>query len=219
MWWNSTTMPPSWRAAPMTLQSNCGIFVLRIDSRYKRWRRLGILFKRFMSGLRGSCPAPSMATSEHTIYARASFARTILVVRAPPVLTQRRFLLVVDPVTSVIPTQDESTYLVMTLDGHIRLMDAITGKLLNDFSGHSHSSYRCRACFGHGEASVVAGDENGAIWAWDLLDAKPLNPNPPPKVHHKVVTWTEHHPTEAGELITASADGTVKVWRYPASGT
>jgi len=107
----------------------------------------------------------------------------------------------------------------MTLDGHIRLMDAIAGKLLNDFSGHVHSSYRCRACFGHGEASVVAGDENGAIWAWDLLDAKPLQPNPPPKVHHKVVTWIEHHPTEAGELITASADGTVKVWCHPASGT
>jgi mitogen-activated protein kinase organizer 1 len=79
-----------------------------------------------------------------------------------------------DPVTSVIPTQDESTYLVMTLDGHIRLMDAITGKLLNDFSSHVHTSYRCRACFGHGEASVVAGDENGAIWAWDLLDVSSL---------------------------------------------
>lgn len=62
----------------------------------------------------------------------------------------------------------------MTLDGHIRLMDAIAGKLLNDFSGHVHSSYRCRACFGHSEASVVAGDENGAIWAWDLLDVSSL---------------------------------------------
>jgi len=69
-----------------------------------------------------------------------------------------------------VPTQDESTYLVMTLDGHIRLMDAITGKLLNDFSGHVHNSYRCRACLGHGEASIVAGDENGTIWAWDILD-------------------------------------------------
>jgi len=50
-----------------------------------------------------------------------------------------------------------------------------------------------------------------------VMQAKPLKPNPPPKVHHKVVTWTEHHPTEAGELITASADGTAKVWRYPVS--
>ena len=119
-----------------------------------------------------------MVMSGHTIYARASFVQTISVVCVPPpspksIFTQCHPFSVVDPVTSVVPTQDESTYLVMTLDGHIRLMDAITGKLLNDFSGHAHFSYRCRACFGHGEASVVAGDENGAIWAWDLLDVSP----------------------------------------------
>jgi WD40 repeat protein len=121
-----------------------------------------------------------MVTFEHTIYARASFVQTISVVRAPPTfLNDIVFRNVLsfsfaDPVTSVVPTEDESTYLAMTLDGHIRLMDAIAGKLLNDFSGHVHSSYRCRACFGHGEASVVAGDENGAIWAWDLLDVNSL---------------------------------------------
>lgn len=49
-------------------------------------------------------------------------------------------------------------------------MDGSTGKLLNDFQGHVNTSYRCRACFGFNEASVVCGDENGAIWAWDLLD-------------------------------------------------
>ncbi|KAI0315966.1 nuclear mRNA splicing protein [Amylostereum chailletii] len=123
------------------------------------------------------------------------------------------------PVISVVPTQDLTTYLVMTLDGHIRLMDATSGKLLNDFSGHAHTAYRCRAVFGHGEASIISGDEDGRIWAWDLLDTKPLPPNPPPKVHHKVVTWTEHHPSDAGEMLTASADGTVKVWRHPASGS
>jgi len=89
-----------------------------------------------------------------------------------PVVTGHSYL--TDPVTSVVPTQDESTYLVMTLDGHIRLMDAISGKLLNDFSGHVHTSYRCRACFGHSEATVIAGDEDGVIWAWDLLDVSCL---------------------------------------------
>ena len=118
-----------------------------------------------------------------------------------------------------MPTQDYASYLVMTLDGHIRLMDASTGKLLNDFSGHSHTSYRCRAVFGHGEASVIAGDENGSVWNWDLLDTTVLQPKPPPKVHSKVITWVEHHPTEVGEMVTASADGTVKVWRYPSSGS
>lgn len=118
-----------------------------------------------------------MATSGHTTCARVNFAQTISVVRTRafrdecPVV--RPFY--VDPVTSVVPTQDESTYLVMTLDGHVRLMDAITGKLLNDFTGHAHTSYRCRACFGHGEASIIAGDENGAVWAWDLLDVRRRN--------------------------------------------
>ncbi|KAF8893991.1 nuclear mRNA splicing protein [Infundibulicybe gibba] len=123
------------------------------------------------------------------------------------------------PVTSVVPTQDGQTLLVTTLDSHIRLMDMSTGKALNTFTGHKNDSYRCRACFGHAEASVICGDEGGMVWAWDLLDAKPLQPNPPPKAHEKVITWTEHHPTDAGEMLTASADGTVKVWRQPDSGS
>ena len=49
-------------------------------------------------------------------------------------------------------------------------MDMTTGKMLNDFTGHMNSSYRCRGCFGQAEASVVCGDENGMVWAWDLLD-------------------------------------------------
>ncbi|CAK5265796.1 unnamed protein product [Mycena citricolor] len=117
------------------------------------------------------------------------------------------------PVTSVVPTQDSQTMLVTTLDSHIRLMDVSTGKMLNDFTSHANEAYRCRACFGHGEASVICGDEKGAVWAWDLLDAKPLQPNPPPRVHDKVITWTEHHPVMKNEMFTASADGTVKVWR------
>lgn len=53
-------------------------------------------------------------------------------------------------------------------------MDMTTGKMLNDFTGHTNDSYRCRACFGHGEASVVCGDEDGKVWAWDLLDVRLL---------------------------------------------
>ncbi|KIJ49357.1 hypothetical protein M422DRAFT_224987 [Sphaerobolus stellatus SS14] len=118
------------------------------------------------------------------------------------------------PITSVVPTQDGQTYLAQSLDSSIRLMDAENGKLLNTFKGHHNDSYRSRACFGLDEASVISGDEDGKIWAWDLVDANVLLPNPPPKVHDKLVTWVEHHPTEA-EMITASGDGTVKVWTAP----
>ena len=75
-----------------------------------------------------------------------------------------------EPVTSVVPSADGTTLLVATLDSHVRLFDAATGKLLNAFTGHAHTSYRCRACFGHEEASVVCGDEDGRVWAWDLVD-------------------------------------------------
>jgi len=27
----------------------------------------------------------------------------------------------------------------------------------------------------------------------------------PPKIHEKVITWIEHHPTKADEMLTASA--------------
>ena len=50
--------------------------------------------------------------------------------------------------------------------------------------------------------------------AHDCWQAKVLQPNPPPKVHQKLITWTEHRPT-GHELITSSADGTVKVWKHP----
>ncbi len=81
-------------------------------------------------------------------------------------------LVYTDPVTAVVPSQDNQTYLATTIDGHVRLMDMCTGKMLNDFSGHASSSYRIRACFGHGDASVVCGDEDGKVWAWDLVDVR-----------------------------------------------
>ncbi|KAL5507067.1 hypothetical protein ACEPAH_6523 [Sanghuangporus vaninii] len=117
------------------------------------------------------------------------------------------------PVTSILPMQDSTAVLAATLDAHVRLIDLQTGQMLNDFKGHKNESYRCHACFGHAEASVICGDENGQVWNWDLLDAKPLPPNPPPKVHDKVITWVEHHPIDPGEMVTGSGDGTVKVWK------
>lgn len=82
----------------------------------------------------------------------------------------RKSCVLLGPVTSVVPTADAQTYLVQSLDSTIRLMDAQNGKLLNTFKGHVNDAYRSRACFGHAEASVVSGDEQGCVWAWDLVD-------------------------------------------------
>lgn len=83
-----------------------------------------------------------------------------------------------EPVTSVIPTQDNQTMLVTTLDSRVRLMDTTSGKMLNEFVGHTNEAYRCRACFGHGEATVICGDEKGMVWAWDLLDVSYITSKP-----------------------------------------
>ena len=109
------------------------------------------------------------------IYAKGNFDPILLAVRHRILplnvdIECSLICLIVDPVTSVVPTQDSQTVLVTTLDSHLRLMDMSTGKLLNDFSGHANTAYRCRGCFEHGEASVICGDESGKVWAWDLLD-------------------------------------------------
>ncbi|CUA66845.1 WD repeat domain-containing protein 83 [Rhizoctonia solani] len=116
------------------------------------------------------------------------------------------------PISSVSPSADNQTLLVCTLDSKLRLMDRVNGQMLNTFSGHVSNDYRTHACFGHGEATVLCGDEQGKIWEWDLLEAKAVVADPP-TVHDKVITWVEHHPLDAGEMVSASADGIVKVWR------
>lgn len=85
------------------------------------------------------------------------------------------FSLLVDPITSIVPTKDNQTLLVTTLDGKIRLMDRKTGQALNTFQGHSHESYRCRACFDPTEEAVIFGDELGKVWAWDLVNVSRSN--------------------------------------------
>ncbi|ELU42555.1 nuclear mRNA splicing protein [Rhizoctonia solani AG-1 IA] len=74
------------------------------------------------------------------------------------------------PISSISPSIDNQTLLVCTLDSKLRLMDRANGQMLNTFSGHISNDYRTHACFGHGEGSVLCGDEQGKIWEWDLLD-------------------------------------------------
>jgi mitogen-activated protein kinase organizer 1 len=77
----------------------------------------------------------------------------------------------IDPVTAVQPTQDAQTLLITTLSSTIRLLDRKTGQALNTFKGHVHESYRCRATLdGKKEENVIIGDEEGRVWAWDLVN-------------------------------------------------
>jgi mitogen-activated protein kinase organizer 1 len=73
-----------------------------------------------------------------------------------------------DPVTSIHLLKDAKTMAVSTLNSTIRLMDRERGEMLQKFTGHRSLNYRSRISMSYDEAQVLAGDEDGLLWAWDL---------------------------------------------------
>ncbi|WWD21233.1 hypothetical protein CI109_105717 [Kwoniella shandongensis] len=123
--------------------------------------------------------------------------------------------LVGHPITSLrlSPTAPEESILVGSGDGKIRVFDRKDGSVLQTFGGHKvtpQAGVRWGMNWGYGEGVVLAGDEEGKLWAWNVLDAKPLNSSPAP-IHKRTITSIEMHP-KGKEMITASLDGTIKVW-------
>lgn len=116
-----------------------------------------------------------------------------------------------DAVTSVSLTKDSQTMLVTTLNSEVHLMDRTDGSELQRYSGHKNTSYRIHNCFGHGEATVLGGDEDGKLWQWDLADGKHVKLEQ--KIHAKSILWVEQHPDPAvNRCVTAGGDGDVQVW-------
>lgn len=109
--------------------------------------------------------------------------------------------LVGHPVNSVRPSKLGDSLLVSSQEGKLRLFDAANGSVLQTFSGQKEG--RCKAIWGYGEESVIAGDEDGKVWAWDVLDAKLVESEG--WAHHKrAITGLEMHPN-GKEMVTASA--------------
>lgn len=57
---------------------------------------------------------------------------------------------------------------VSTLNSTIRLIDRERGEMLQKFIGHRSESYRSHISMSYDEARILAGDEDGLLWAWDL---------------------------------------------------
>lgn len=72
-----------------------------------------------------------------------------------------------EPITSLTPTADSSMVLLSCLDSTLHALDIDSGRVLKSFKGHKNESYRSQAAFGPREATVVMGDEDGKVWAWD----------------------------------------------------
>ncbi|KAL7420981.1 hypothetical protein Q5752_003865 [Cryptotrichosporon argae] len=109
------------------------------------------------------------------------------------------------------PSSPKDTLLAAT-PRKLLLIDRQTGQALQTFTGYrappESSSSRLRPAFNRGEGSVLMGDDDGKVWAWNVLDAKVVGHV---DAHKKAVTALEMNPN-GKEMITASLDSTVKVW-------
>lgn len=100
-------------------------------------------------------------------------------------------------------------------DGKMRLFDRSNGQVLQTFMGHkvSHTGPRSRPAFNRGEGAVIAGDEEGRIWSWNVLDGKPLAGSPLP-AHKRAVTTVITHPN--GKEMVSCSLGEQETLRRPA---
>lgn len=80
---------------------------------------------------------------------------------------------------------------------------------MQTFTGHTNLNYRCHSVLNNAEDKVVAGDETGTLHIWDVLSGKQIHKAP---AHEKAVLWTECNPAVQGQVVTAGADGMVKLW-------
>ena len=74
-----------------------------------------------------------------------------------------------NPITCVSLSNDNKTYISCCLGDTIKLTDVSSGQLLRTFKGHKHRSYKIEACMTPDDKHIIAGDEAGYIFNWDIL--------------------------------------------------
>lgn len=90
----------------------------------------------------------------------------------------------------------------------MKLLEKQSGDLLATYRGHSNTSYHINACFTKADAYVCSGGEDGVITFWELVEARVARQL---KGHRRAVCSVARHPT-SNVLLSASFDGTVRVW-------
>lgn len=114
-----------------------------------------------------------------------------------------------NPVTSLKLGSDSQCYLASLTNSTIQLMDGPSGNVLNTFKGHKQEKYRLESIFSQDEATVLSGSEDSQIYLWDMLSGQVVKKL---SGHSGAVVSLSQHPKINSLLLSASADGTIKLW-------
>lgn len=135
------------------------------------------------------------------------------------------------PAAALALAHDGRCYAVATLDSRVRLVDRASGRVLATYAGAAAARYAVQCAFAPDDAAVVAGSEDGALLAWDIVSTRVLcRARPPPPVASVSTSSSSAlasasssaapsplcavsvHPARL-EVLTGSHDGTVRLWR------
>ncbi|KAL6558919.1 hypothetical protein OROMI_019269 [Orobanche minor] len=113
------------------------------------------------------------------------------------------------PVNCISLSNDGNCVLASCLDSTLRLLDRSSGEMLQEYKGHTCKSFKMDCCLTNTDAHVTGGSEDGYIFFWDLVDANVVSSF---RAHSSVVTSVSYHPRDDC-MVTASVDGTIRVWK------
>jgi mitogen-activated protein kinase organizer 1 len=115
--------------------------------------------------------------------------------------------LVHHPVTCVTPSQDNRYIVAACMDGCVRLLDRQSGQLLGSFRGHAHAYSKLDAILSSDESQIIGCSEDGRILFWDILGGNIVQTL---KGHVSAVTSVTL--SQDLDLLSSSADGSIKMW-------
>ncbi|KAI8332177.1 WD40-repeat-containing domain protein [Choanephora cucurbitarum] len=111
-------------------------------------------------------------------------------------------------ITSARLSKDKNCILVSSLDSTMRFMDKSNGRLLNEFKGHTHQSYKLDSVLSNTDAYAITGSEDGQIYVYDVLEANIVATL---KAHEGVTTTLDYHPDNIN-MISAGSDEPCRNW-------
>ena len=114
--------------------------------------------------------------------------------------------------TSVRFSPNGKFVLAWTLDSCIRLWNYVEGRCVKTYQGHKNSKFSITGAFGvyggGGQAFVVSGSEDGALYIWDVSSKDVLQRL---EGHQNVVLGVDALSNQE-LLVSGGLDHTIRIW-------